>query len=200
MSYERTSEIRRKQSEKMREKIKDYDWNSILEKRKRTITENNIKVGRKKGDGPPKTGIEKPCAVCGSLFYVIKSRQDVARCCSRVCLRKDPTYLEKLKNIDRSYMSTDKYAKATRDPLRSKYKQYQRDVMKLTEENYVQYLDTINPNRFPRTLAGVDGGYHLDHKISIRYGFDNNIDPTEIASFKNLQMLPWRENIVKGKK
>ena len=199
MAYERTPDIRRKQSVTMKEKTKEYDWDAISKKRKKTIEENGIKVGRKKGEGAPKTGIYKDCVVCGANFYVIKSRANTARCCSRKCMYSDPSYIEKLKKIDRSYMLTEKYADATRDPDRPKYKQYQREVVRLTERTYVDHIDTINPDRHPRTLAGVEGGYQLDHKISIRFGFDNNIDPARIASLQNLQMLPWKENIKKGK-
>ena len=114
-------------------------------------------------------------------------------------MHSDPIYISKLKNVDRSYMNTEVYALATRDPNRPKYKQYQREVSKLTEQNYAKCIETINPNRYPRTISGVEGGFQLDHKISIRYGFDNNIEPEIIASVENLQMLPWIENVKKGK-
>lgn len=199
MGYLRTEEIKEKQRKKMREKVKSYDWENIIEKRRKTLEKNNTKVGRKKGEIRAKSGIHKPCTVCNSSFYVTKSRVEVAKYCSRECMRIDPMYRDKLKNMDKSYMKTEEYAKATRDPNRPKYKQYQRDVFRLTEENYVKDIDSINPLRAPRTLAGVSGGYQLDHIISIRYGFDNGIDPKIIASSENLQMLPWSENIKKGK-
>ena len=40
--------------------------------------------------------------------------------------------------------------------------------------------------------------YHLDHKISVMYGFLNNIEPEIIGDIDNLQMLKWDENISKG--
>jgi len=80
----------------------------------------------------------------------------------------------------------------------STYKKYRYRVYRLTEEIYNEFEDEINPHGFVRTLAGVEDGYHLDHIISCRYGFDNDIPEEELAKLENLQMLPWRENIVKG--
>ena len=199
MTYIRTDEIKQKQSKTMKEKTKHYDWDNIIEKRKKTIQNNNIKVGRRKGEGRPKTRLEKSCAVCGTIMFVIPSRIEKQKYCSKTCMHSDPIYISKLKNVDRSYMNTEVYALATRDPNRPKYKQYQREVSKLTEQNYAKCIETINPNRYPRTISGVEGGFQLDHKISIRYGFDNNIEPEIIASVENLQMLPWIENVKKGK-
>ncbi|QMP83884.1 MAG: hypothetical protein [Caudoviricetes sp.] len=199
MSYIRTDEIKEKQRKKMKKRVLSYDWDAIIKKRKQTLETNGTKTGRKKGDGPKRTGIYQECPICSSEFYVIKSRMGVAKYCSRNCMVSDPEYSLKLKEIDKSYMKTESYAKATRDPNRPKYKQYQREVGKLTEENYAKNIEIINPDRVPRTLAGVSGGYQLDHKISVRYGFDNNIEISVIASPENLQMLPWLENVKKGK-
>jgi len=68
------------------------------------------------------------------------------------------------------------------------------EVRKLTEENYKEYKNIINPNNFNRTLNGVEGGYQLDHIISIKTGFLNNIPPEEIADINNLQIISWKEN------
>lgn len=84
------------------------------------------------------------------------------------------------------------------NPERREYRRYLEKVRNLSEANYAEHIDIINPNRHPRTLAGVPGGYQLDHKISAKLGFKNGTKPEEIASVENLQMLPWRENIMKG--
>jgi len=63
MSYERTPEIRSKQSQKMKKKVLEYDWDQIDEKRKETLLRNNTKVGRKKGSGRARYGVEKKCIV-----------------------------------------------------------------------------------------------------------------------------------------
>jgi len=197
--YTRTPEIKHKQSLIMKEKVKSYDWDQIDKKRKKTIEKNNSKVGRKKGEGAKKTGWFQPCVICSKDIWIIPSKSD-RRTCSRECMSCDPIYKEKLSKIDKSYMKSNTYKLATRDPNKPKYKKYQYEVHKLTEENYVKHIDKINPAGYTRTLCGVDGGWQLDHIISIKYGFENNIDPNIIASVDNLQMLPWIENVKKGSK
>lgn len=51
---------------------------------------------------------------------------------------------------------------------------------------------------YKRTLCGVEGGYQLDHIISIKEGFEKNIAPEIIGAPGNLQMLPWRDNLLKS--
>jgi hypothetical protein len=50
-------------------------------------------------------------------------------------------------------------------------------------------------NTHKRTLSGIDGGYQLDHIISIKFGFDNNISPEALSEKSNLRMLPWKKNL-----
>jgi len=40
--------------------------------------------------------------------------------------------------------------------------------------------------------------YHIDHKLSIKWGFYNNIEPETIAHPDNLRMLWWQDNWNKG--
>ena len=40
--------------------------------------------------------------------------------------------------------------------------------------------------------------YHIDHKISKRYGFDNGILAQVIAHHSNCEMIWWKDNAVKG--
>jgi hypothetical protein len=74
---------------------------------------------------------------------------------------------------------------------------YKRKVRWETEKNYVLYKDIINPKNYPRTLCGVDGGYQLDHILGIFESYTNNIPIQECASLKNLQMIPWKQNLEK---
>jgi hypothetical protein len=46
-------------------------------------------------------------------------------------------------------------------------------------------------------LRGKQHGYHLDHKISMCYGFKNNINPEIIGSIHNLQIITISENCSK---
>lgn len=72
---------------------------------------------------------------------------------------------------------------------------YKSKVVSLTEYNYNQNIDIINPNRFQRGKAGEAGAYHLDHIVPKRFCFENNIPPHICAHVKNLQMVPWEENV-----
>jgi transposase len=79
----------------------------------------------------------------------------------------------------------------------TKYNLYQRKVRWLTEKNYVLQKNNINPNNYPRTLCGVDGGYQLDHILGVFECFNSGISEEVCASVENLQMIPWQENLEK---
>ncbi len=96
-------------------------------------------------------------------------------------------------------MQTEEYRNTLKKESTPEYRRYSNRVHVLTRKIYEEHHTEINPNNYPRGLAGQAGIYHLDHIVSIRYGFDNNIPPEEIAVKENLQMLPWKENISKGK-
>lgn len=80
------------------------------------------------------------------------------------------------------------------------FRSYRNRVKVLTERTYIENIDEINPLKHTRAVAGTEGAYHLDHKIPVKRGFVENIPPEVIADKTNLQMLPWRENIIKGEK
>lgn len=84
------------------------------------------------------------------------------------------------------------------NPNKSEFKQYRRMVQSLTEKNYRAHRQVINPQGYPRTKCGIEGGYQLDHKTSVREGFEKKIPACELAHINNLQMLSWRENRRKG--
>ncbi len=89
--------------------------------------------------------------------------------------------------------------KKTKKPLSSKVrkyknwkaaKQYKRRVGKLTELSAVM-LPGIEKRGFK--------SYHIDHKISIWYGFKHGISADKIAHISNLRMIHHQENTDKGK-
>jgi hypothetical protein len=69
------------------------------------------------------------------------------------------------------------------------FRAYREEVYRLTE--LVAHL-----------VPGVEKrgfrNHHIDHKISIWYGFKNGISPEVVADIKNLRMLPYKENLRKG--
>lgn len=72
---------------------------------------------------------------------------------------------------------------------------YRHNVYMSTRRSYNKYHKIINPKNLPQGRAGTEGAYHLDHKVAVRYCFENNI-PVEICAHpQNLQMLRWERNI-----
>jgi len=92
----------------------------------------------------------------------------------------DSPPLKRIKGEKKSY-----YSKKERKPFRV----YRTIVWKLTELNAHSIID-INKRSFKE--------YHIDHKISIYYGFKNNIVPWCIADVSNLRMLDDKSNMIKG--
>jgi hypothetical protein len=79
------------------------------------------------------------------------------------------------------------------------FNRYARKARYLTETTYAKYKDVLNPGNLPRTLCGVDGGYQLDHKVSIQECFNRGVSLEECSSLDNLQMIPWEVNLDKRK-
>lgn len=73
---------------------------------------------------------------------------------------------------------------------------YYSDVWYYTTVNYNKFYNDININNVKRGHRT----YHLDHKISITYGFINNIDPSIIGHKCNLEILYYKDNLIKGTK
>lgn len=69
---------------------------------------------------------------------------------------------------------------------------YYEAVSAWTEWSYQRFFDEI-PNANKRSRY-----YHLDHKISKKYGFENDIDPAVVGHYENLQILPHSLNESKG--
>jgi hypothetical protein len=74
-------------------------------------------------------------------------------------------------------------------PLRELYNSVTRNLSNL---NYQEYFNEI-PNAKKRSRE-----WHLDHKISIQYGFDNQIHPAIIAHPCNLEIIHHSLNESKG--
>jgi hypothetical protein len=199
MSYIRTEEIKQKQRETMLEVVKSYDFEEIDKKRKETIAKSGVKVGRRPGEGPPKTGEHRSCPVCDIDVYYTKKEISLqkVKCCSRKCLSKYPPYLEKLSNMDKSYMKTEEYKNTKRNPELPTYRKYINIVRRLTEITYVENMHILNPELLPRTICGVEGGMQLDHIKSVKQCWNEGISPEDAASVSNLQLIPWKDNLAK---
>jgi len=84
-----------------------------------------------------------------------------------------------------------------RNPNTPEYKRYSRNVHGLSQEVYNKNIDIINPQRHPRTLCGVEGGWQLDHIVPIKECFERGLTVEEASNINNLRMLPWRENLMR---
>jgi transposase len=76
------------------------------------------------------------------------------------------------------------------------YYKYELMVLKITRQQPIMTLTNYDK----RGNSGVDGAYHLDHKFSIIEGFKNNVNPEIIGNIKNLEFIPWKENLKKRAK
>lgn len=156
------------------------------------------KRGRRKGEGGRpmvKRKIYK-CLHCGCEF---EDKVTVPRkFCSQPCLTSSDYMKDIHRNVDRSYTQTEEFSRKHSNPNTPEYKRYAGKVHTLTRKTYKLYKEEINPDDHPRTLCGVEGGYQLDHIITIKFGFENNIPPEVLAEKDNLRMLPWKENLMRN--
>lgn len=72
------------------------------------------------------------------------------------------------------------------------WKKYRNLVWKITEKQNLKKLPNYDKRAFK--------GYHLDHKVSIWYGYKNKLDPKMIGGIDNLEFIPHKENMLKGRK
>lgn len=82
------------------------------------------------------------------------------------------------------------------DPAREKeWEGYRAKTRRLSEQTYRANKATINPLNLKRGTFD----YHLDHKFPIIEGFLQGIDPERLAAVDNLQLLPAKVNLSKGR-
>ncbi len=173
-----------------------FNCSSVTISRWRKKYKIKISSGLKKGQHNNKiVRYEKCCKMCNKLFYT--TPKENKKYCSRNCMYSDIDYLNLLKNVDKSYMNTEKYKKAKQKETTPEYTRYKNLVHRLTRKIYNQNKDIINPNNYKRTLCGIDGGYQLDHIKSIRKCFDEGISPENASHISNLQIIPWKTNLLK---
>lgn len=185
------------------EVAKQYDVGLSIVRRARK------RLGLKPKHGRPRQIflLEKVCPNCNNVFT------SVSKHCSIECYQAVRTYVTseetktklREKAITRWETPTDNMIigiqkRILADEEIKSYKKYRNRLKTLTEKTYSEHRNTINPNNYKRGLAGKENAYHLDHIIPAKFGFENGIPPEILAEKENLQMLPWRDNISKGKK
>lgn len=146
-----------------------------------------MKMGAPTGERPYRIKREtRVCPCCNTSFTCRPSER--TRHCSMSCA---------MKLVDKSYMQTEAYKDTLRKPHTEEYKKYRRAVAKFTEKVYLQHKDVINPNDYPRTLNGVEGGWQLDHIKPVIESFHEGESPEFVSRLENLRMLPWKENLTR---
>lgn len=139
------------------------------------------------------------CKECGSGFC----RDRKASYCSKQCSSKNstppPKRLSKGENhpgvrirMKKLGLTWEEYS-----DWRDSKKKYYKEVWRITKEQDITILEN---NDKIRTRAGIEGGYQLDHVVSIAEGWRSKINPYIIGNIKNLQMLTWEQNLKKRDK
>lgn len=138
--------------------------------------------------------------LCESCFSIYDNRFSRNTTFCNNCLRKNRLFENDhgKKNKGKIILSMRGDSHPNWNPNKTQFQEYSSKVRILTEKNYENHKDILNPDNHRRTLCGVDGGYQLDHIKSIKYCFDNNISIEECSDIKNLQLLPWKANRSKG--
>jgi len=78
------------------------------------------------------------------------------------------------------------------------YRDYKNAVYRLSQKVYEENIKIINPNNYPRTRMGVEGGWQLDHIKPVIECFKEKITIEEASDISNLRMLPWKENLMRN--
>ncbi len=104
-------------------------------------------------------------------------------------LQRDDNFYEirRKKMILRENQDNERALKLQRKLLT--YRQYEKIVRDLTEKQPLFLLSNIEKRHFTK--------YHVDHIISIMYGYDNDIPVEIIADITNLQVITAKENMIK---
>lgn len=77
-------------------------------------------------------------------------------------------------------------------PLNMTKDEYYQAVHRITEHAYSRNIDILDPNR----MRSPD--FHIDHQVSVYYGYQNEIPPYIIGDITNLRMMDRTSNISKG--
>ena len=85
------------------------------------------------------------------------------------------------------------------NPNKSERNKYYYSVRSFTNKTFKEEVDNL-PNRHLSGICGVKGAYQLDHRVSIKYGFENGVPPEIIGHICNLEMIPWEKNRSKDSK
>lgn len=77
----------------------------------------------------------------------------------------------------------------TREEYKSAVNKYRKEVEAVTRKQPLYQLDNSDKRGRNR--------YHLDHILSVSFGFNSGIDPEVIGDIRNLRFIPYKTNLEK---
>lgn len=158
---------------------------SITEKHRKKISES---MTGKPYSIPVET--ETICEYCNTRFYQLVHRtKQKKKCCSRSCSTKLQAPV-RYKHVRERRPGFINYRADT--AFKFNLKDYPDEFNFTLVEQYGWY----SPKNKGNNLSGVS----RDHMVSVRYGFDHNIDPAIIAHPANCRLILQSQNASKNKK
>jgi len=147
---------------------------------------------------------KRNCPGCDTELSYVSERSvsranrenSVCNSCSATLYKKSWQYVIKDDHVKKmaakkaGYNSYDDYMKE----LDSR-KKYYREVRNITRKQDLSLLENYDKIR---GLCGVEGAYQLDHIIPISVGYSQSMLPAVIGSISNLQIIPWKDNLLKS--
>lgn len=175
-----------------------------IEKLRKTVTGKkypNRASNAKQGKDLP---FKRECPECktqlsySSKYAVDRANRQGAICnsCSNEIHKKAWNYV--IKDEHRQQMAATKAGYETFDEYMADLdnkKKYRRAVQKVTKQQNISLLENYDKLR---GLCGVEGAYQLDHIISIVRGYEEGISAEQIGDLSNLQIIPWKDNLLKS--
>lgn len=122
----------------------------------------------------------------------------VCNSCSSTLYKKSWAYVIKEEHVKK--MAAKKAGYSTYEDYMKDLdnrKRYYQMVRKITRQQDITVLENYDKLR---GLCGVEGAYQLDHIIPVSVGYEQNIPAEQIGEIANLQIIPWKENLLKSNK
>lgn len=164
---------------KLQKELYGDRYNEIIKKRSESLKKVNHWWHDKIADSRRKSGT-----------YVLTNEHKKKISNSTIFSKSGKEHIRIKKILEKYNITYEEYLSKMND-----FQRYKREVRLLTDKVDVSVLE----NYEKRGKAGIDGAYHLDHKIEVSEGYINSIPPNEIAKLENLQFIPWEENMKKRK-
>lgn len=92
--------------------------------------------------------------------------------------------------IEKQKLARKKFWKSKGHECTDGFVLYRTEVSRFTRNQPIHLLE----NHEKRGKAGESGAYHLDHIMSVWYGYTHDIPAETIARIENLRFISWEEN------